>query len=363
MHWGLFDWVDNNPRFDQLADTYEQRLKIAEYADRAGYWGYHLAEHHGTPLGMAPSPSLLLAAVAQRTQRMRIGPMVFLLPLYHPVRLAQEVAMLDHLSRGRLELGVGRGASPYELALFGVDASETRDIFNERLDEILAGLSTGRMRDQVEIIPRPWQRPYPPLWYPTTNPETIPWLASQGINLLMSWNLPPGLKVGDQVAIYRQVWQQHRGDPDRLNAHVAGEPKVGILRHVLVAETDEEALRVAREAWKAYFGSYNYLWAKHANPRHERQRDLDGLVEARLVFVGSPETVRARVQDELDSSGCNYFAGCFCWGSLTTEQMLRSLELFTREVRDRVVAPGTAFAPVAPTAVGTQRAPITHTGA
>jgi alkanesulfonate monooxygenase SsuD/methylene tetrahydromethanopterin reductase-like flavin-dependent oxidoreductase (luciferase family) len=361
MQWGLFDWVDNNPRFDQLAETYEQRLRIAEYADQAGYWGYHLAEHHGTPLGMAPSPSLLLTAVAQRTRRIRLGPMVYLLPLYHPVRLAQEIAMLDHLSHGRLELGVGRGASPYELALFGVDASETRAMFKDSLEQILAGLSTGRMQDTVEIIPRPWQRPYPPLWYPTTNPETIPWLASHGINLLMSWNLPPGLKVGDQVATYREVWQQHGRDPGRLNAHVAGEPKVGILRHVFVAETDHEALGVAREAWKAYFASYNYLWEKHANQRHERQRDLDALVEARLVFVGSPETVRARVQDELDTSGCNYFAACFCWGSLSTEQMLRSLELFTREVRDRVASTFTANGSVTE-ATATRDAPIRQTG-
>src|SRR5919206_1545361 len=178
MQWGLFDWVDNNPRFDQLADTYEQRLRVAEYADEAGYWGYHLAEHHGTPLGMAPSPSLLLSAVAQRTRSIRLGPMVFLVPLYEPVRLAQEIAMLDHLSRGRLELGVGRGASPYELALFGVDANETRAMFKDALDRILAGLSTGQMQENVEIMLTPWQRPYPPLWYPTTNPETIPWLAS-----------------------------------------------------------------------------------------------------------------------------------------------------------------------------------------
>jgi alkanesulfonate monooxygenase SsuD/methylene tetrahydromethanopterin reductase-like flavin-dependent oxidoreductase (luciferase family) len=177
----------------------------------------------------------------------------------------------------------------------------------------------------------------------------------------MSWNLPPGLKVGDQVATYRQVWQQHRDDPGRLNAHVPDEPKLGILRHVFVAESDREALGIAREAWKAYFGSYNYLWQKHANPRHERQRDLDALVEARLVFVGSPETVRARVQDELDRSGCNYFAACFCWGSLTTEQMLRSVELFTREVRDRV-ASNVMSDGLAAAATAAQDAPVPHTG-
>jgi alkanesulfonate monooxygenase SsuD/methylene tetrahydromethanopterin reductase-like flavin-dependent oxidoreductase (luciferase family) len=346
VRFGLFDWVDANPRFAQLADTYEQRLRVVEYADRVGYWAYHVAEHHGTPLGMAPSPSLLLASAAQRTQHIRLGPMVFLLPLYHPVRLAQEISMLDHLTRGRLELGVGRGASPYELALFDVRADDTRAMFDEALQLVLDGLRTGRMHNpdgrwfkvgDAQLVLQPWQRPYPPVWYPTSNPETIPWLARQGINLLMSWNLPPGLEVGDQVANYQRVWQAHREDPQRINAHVP-EPRLGIVRHILVAETDTEALRIAREAWHAYFDNYNYLWALHDNRRHERQRDLQALVEAQLVFVGSPETVRQRVQAEIDGSGCNYFACSFSWGSLSTEQMLRSLDLFTREVRDRIVA-------------------------
>src|ERR671932_1371853 len=153
MEFGVFDWIDRDPLV--LADTYEQRLQVIAAADALGFWCYHLAEHHGTPLGMAPAPGLFLAAASQRTRRIRLGPLVYLLPLYHPVRLAQEIAMLDHLSLGRLELGVGRGASPYELALFGVDANETRAMFKEGLDLILAGLSTGRVGDTVEIVPRP----------------------------------------------------------------------------------------------------------------------------------------------------------------------------------------------------------------
>src|SRR5438477_11827609 len=124
----LSDWVDRGAA--PLAQLYEERLSLVEAADAAGFLGYHVAEHHATPLGMAPSPSLFLAAATQRTRRIRLGPLVYLLPLYNPVRLLQEVCMLDHLSRGRLELGVGRGASPHELALYGVDAAETRAMFD-----------------------------------------------------------------------------------------------------------------------------------------------------------------------------------------------------------------------------------------
>ncbi len=192
MEFGIFDWIDRDPLV--LADTYEQRLQVIAAADALGYWCYHLAEHHGTPLGMAPAPGLFLAAASQRTRRIRLGPLVYLLPLYNPVRLAEEICMLDHLSRGRLELGIGRGASPYELAMLNVDVAETKAMFDEALDIILMGLTTGRVdyagehytfRD-VLIPTRPYQQPYPPLWYPTSNPASMPWVGEQRFNLLFA---------------------------------------------------------------------------------------------------------------------------------------------------------------------------------
>src|SRR5919202_1710705 len=93
MEFGVFDWIDRDPLL--LADTYEQRLQVIAAADALGFWCYHVAEHHQTPLGMAPSPGLFLAAAAQRTRRIRLGPLVYLLPLYEPLRLIEEVCMLD----------------------------------------------------------------------------------------------------------------------------------------------------------------------------------------------------------------------------------------------------------------------------
>ena len=121
---GLFDWIDRGTV--PLHQLYEERLQLLEAADAANFFCYHLAEHHATPLGMAPSPALFLTAAAQRTRRIRLGPLVYLLPLYNPLRLIEEVCMLDHLSGGRLELGVGRGVTPYELRYFGVDPAGTR---------------------------------------------------------------------------------------------------------------------------------------------------------------------------------------------------------------------------------------------
>jgi alkanesulfonate monooxygenase SsuD/methylene tetrahydromethanopterin reductase-like flavin-dependent oxidoreductase (luciferase family) len=124
VQFGIFDWIDRNQL--QLPDLYEQRLQCLEYADEAGFYCYHLAEHQATPLAMAPSPSVFLAAAIQRTHHIHLGPLVYLLPLYNPLRLAQEICMLDNMSRGRLEVGVGRGVSPYELAFYNVSPQEAR---------------------------------------------------------------------------------------------------------------------------------------------------------------------------------------------------------------------------------------------
>src|ERR1700752_3015947 len=112
MDFGIFDHLDRSDL--PLNEFYEARLKLIEAYDQADFYAYHVAEHHSTPIGMAPSPSVFLAAIAQRTQRLRFGPMVYALPLHHPLRLIEEICMVDQLSGGRLEIGFGRGSSPSE---------------------------------------------------------------------------------------------------------------------------------------------------------------------------------------------------------------------------------------------------------
>src|SRR5580658_3843298 len=170
MEFGVFDHVDRNGL--PLGEFYEMRLKIVEAYDRGGFRSYHIAEHHATPVGMAPSPGVFLAAVAQRTTRLRFGPLVYLLPLYHPLRLVEEICMLDQLSRGRLELGVGRGVSPIETGYYGVAADDRAAMHAEALAVVKAGLTqksvdfAGRFYTfknvPMELEPR--QKPMPPLW-------------------------------------------------------------------------------------------------------------------------------------------------------------------------------------------------------
>jgi alkanesulfonate monooxygenase SsuD/methylene tetrahydromethanopterin reductase-like flavin-dependent oxidoreductase (luciferase family) len=331
---GLFDWIDRASA--PVNELFKERLQLLEAADAAGFYGYHVAEHHATPLGMAPSPALFLAAAAQRTRHIRLGPLVYLLPLYHPLRLIEEICMLDQLSDGRLDLGVGRGVSPYELRYFGVDPGETRAIFNETLAALLAGFTHSRLTFEgthfkchdMPMALQPFQKPYPPLWYPTHNPESVEYAARHGFNFV---GLGPAAAVRQHVDAYRKTWSAHQHDQGRLNGHVA-DPKLGILRQVVVADTDEEARAAASAAHATWYRSITRLWHEHDD------HSVDGLfawetsMQADTILFGSPSRVREHVGRLLQESGCNYVICVFAWGSLPHEQTMRSLKLFAQEV-------------------------------
>src|ERR1700745_1859458 len=143
MKIGLFDHVEWGDR--PLATLFDERLQYAAAADEAGIYCLHVAEHHATRLNMVPVPGVWLAALARATKRMRLGPLVYLLPLYTPLRLIEEICMLDQLSGGRFELGVGRGLVAYELAYCGINFMDAQEIYEESLAIILSGLHGGTL--------------------------------------------------------------------------------------------------------------------------------------------------------------------------------------------------------------------------
>lgn len=339
VRFSLFDWLDESGR--DIGQTYEERLKMLEYADRAGYFCYHLAEHHGTSLSLTPSPNLFLSAVAQRTRRLRLGALTYLLPLYNPLRLLEELCMLDHLSGGRLEMGISRGSSPHEGERFGVKREESRAIFLEALDIILMGFTTGELNYQGKYFQydhlvtrfRPYQRPYPPMWYPTSNSDSIPWLASQGLSTLFGAGQHPTFgHTQEMVRRYREEFEAHREDANRLNGHVA-HPYYGFTMHVYVAETDRIARDQGRPAYAAWFDNFTRRYVERGQgDRHAGRGDFDQLVEDGKILVGSPATVREQLRRLLTLTEANYFMGAFSWGNLTFEQTMNSLDLFAREV-------------------------------
>ncbi|HUZ72010.1 MAG TPA: LLM class flavin-dependent oxidoreductase [Stellaceae bacterium] len=328
MEFGIFDHLDASGA--SLHDYYEDRLKLAEVYDRAGFYSYHLAEHHATPLGMAPSPSVFLAAMAQRTRRLRFGPMVFALPLYHPLRLIEEICMLDQMSGGRLDMGFGRGASTIELAYFGEDAAAAQSVYAEMLDLVRAGLTQRTLsfegrRFRYTDVPMelsPLQLPHPPIWYGLHAPESGERAARQGLNVIC---LDPPAASGAAIARFRAAWAA-RGDG-------APEPKIGLGRFIVVAETDRAAEALAHRAYPRWYDSFTYLFRRHGTiPQHARPATFDVLQQIGQGVAGAPETVTAYLREQHRATGANYCVGQFAFGDLTLNETLASLGLFVERV-------------------------------
>jgi alkanesulfonate monooxygenase SsuD/methylene tetrahydromethanopterin reductase-like flavin-dependent oxidoreductase (luciferase family) len=327
VKFGVFDHLDDSGV--SLSAQYAQRLTIAEACDRAGFYAYHLSEHHGTPHGLAPSPSIFLAALTQRTRRMRLGPLVMLVTLYHPLRVFEEICMLDQMSGGRVEFGIGRGTSAIELGFFGVEAEDAQDRFQESTDIILRAMAGGPLNyrghyfnlQDVAISLKPWQRPHPPLWYGTNRPETAVWAGRNGVNLA---------SFGKASAV--------RAVTDSYRAHCptvfpGPMPLIGMTRHIVVADTDAEAHALASRAYARWFETLTHL---------ERSRGQAGAPKLPASFdeaaatgecvAGSVTTVRDALLRQVHEAGVNYLLCQVAFGDLPLAASLNSVSALETEI-------------------------------
>ncbi len=329
LEFGVFDHLDRNDL--PLHDYYEQRLKIIEAFDRYRFYAYHVAEHHFTPLGMAPSPSVFLSAVAQRTTRLRFGTFVYALPAHHPLRVVEEICMLDHMSGGRLEIGFGRGSVPFEISYYGQNAQERQEIYAERLELVLKAFTAGTLNwngryDQFVNVPihlEPLQKPHPPLWYGAHSPASAERAARKGLHMVTN-DMPANTRA--IVARYRQVWGETQG--------LAAAPKMGFVRFAVVADDNSSALTAARRAYLRWRSSFTYLSELNGTLPDSplRVENFDTLIKQGQAIAGSPETVRAFLAAQIEDSKANYIVGQFCFGDLTYDEMFRSVELFATRV-------------------------------
>jgi alkanesulfonate monooxygenase SsuD/methylene tetrahydromethanopterin reductase-like flavin-dependent oxidoreductase (luciferase family) len=335
MKFGVFDHLDHSG--GPLNQLYENRLKLVEAYDRAGLYGYHLAEHHSTPLGCAASPSVFLAAVAQRTKSLRFGPLVYTLPFYNPMRLIEEISMLDQMSGGRYQLGIGRGVSHYEAEFYGIDFEQSQDMYHEAFQMILKGLASDELTfdgkfyrcNKVPMVLRPLQRPHPPLWYGIAVPESADWPAVNDVNIV---TLVPRAAV-------RAIVDRYRAARARIGKRM-DDMLVGVTRHLVVAASDAEAENIARRAYPRWRASFTWLWKKHGIDVDEKFPMIAGLypptwdeLQAKgNGIAGSPKAVREYLAAEIRESGINYFVPWLAFGELTLEESLRSLELYSGEV-------------------------------
>jgi alkanesulfonate monooxygenase SsuD/methylene tetrahydromethanopterin reductase-like flavin-dependent oxidoreductase (luciferase family) len=329
MKFGVFEHMDDSglPLGRQIAD----RLQLIEAYDRHGFYAYHLAEHHGTPLGLAPSPGLIMAAVAQRTKRLRFGPLVYLLPLYHPLRLIEEICMLDHMSGGRLELGVGRGVSPIEVGFFGVDPANGPRQFPEALRVIKQGLTSDvltfegefyRFKD-VPMVLKPMQKPHPPLWYGVTSPEASVWAAVEKANIATLVPAKGARAIGDR---FRAEWT-------RLGHPQKPAPLVGLIRHLVLAQSEADAIATAERAYRRWRRHMELLWVQHgrAFPLALPQ-EFGPLLASGGAFAGTAAGARRYIADEIETSGANYFICDIAFGDIALDEAMRTVELLGREL-------------------------------
>jgi alkanesulfonate monooxygenase SsuD/methylene tetrahydromethanopterin reductase-like flavin-dependent oxidoreductase (luciferase family) len=271
----------------------------------------------------------------QRTRRLRAGALTFCLPWYDPYRFYHEICMLDHLSRGRLELGVGRGVSPIESKIFGLqNIEQSREKYRETLDTFFEFCRNDSVRyrgEEVELYIKPVQKPFPPLWFPTSNRESIEFTARHGYNTAFLGKRDDCRRLFQQ---YREVWAAHRSDPDRHNAHVAA-PFLARTQHMVIADTEAQAERLGLEAYQTWAGHIHYLTRKLGRPDVHKTEPF-AADSAQPLVTGTPRSALEKIQEMLHFTGANYLLCIFSFGDLAPVHAMRSLELFSAEVMPKL---------------------------
>jgi alkanesulfonate monooxygenase SsuD/methylene tetrahydromethanopterin reductase-like flavin-dependent oxidoreductase (luciferase family) len=344
MKIGLFDHIEHGER--PLSTLFDERLTFIQAADEAGFYCLHLAEHHQTPLNMVPVPGVFLGAVARLTKRMRLGTLVYLLPLYPPLRMIDEICMLDHLSHGRLEVGVGRGVSPFELKYHNVEHEDSRDIFIDAFQCVRAGLVADELTysgpyykyDKVPIALRPLQQPHPAFWYPSSGAEGSTWAGQQGLHFVTLGSMQ---LAKENIDTFKEAFAK-RGRAAQPKAEFPGGAAIGVQRHIFVDDTDEKARAWAKPAMEVHLKNINWLRTRHGvtglttRLKAVRGATFEECIEEGSVIVGSPTTVTVEIERHVHELGVNYFLTYLFLGTMSLADALRSLQLFSTEVMPKI---------------------------
>jgi alkanesulfonate monooxygenase SsuD/methylene tetrahydromethanopterin reductase-like flavin-dependent oxidoreductase (luciferase family) len=232
--------------------VFHDTLAEIEAAEQHGFGAVWLVEHHFMrEYSHASAPDLLLAAAAQRTQRLRLGHGIVPLPYHHPVHVAERLATLDILSSGRVEFGFGRGFSPREYRAFGAGMDESRERVAESL-AILRRFFTGepvsfagrhyRVED-LDILPKVVQKPHPPLWMAAVSPESFDLAAAEGVGVLVG-PFKPWFMVHADIERYRAAWRAHHGGASAREAGL--NPRVGMTVGIVCLEDGKKAREAAK---------------------------------------------------------------------------------------------------------------------
>ncbi len=343
MKVGIFQLIPGSPEREQ-SQLYREAIEQVEYAEELGFDSVWLGEHHFTNYGICPSILTFASYLAARTEQIRIGLAVAVLPFYQPLRLAEEAAMVDVLSGGRLDFGVGRGYQRVEFDGFGVSMEESKERFQETMDILQLAWSEGRFSydgkfnkiDNVDVLPKPVQKPGPPIYAAAVSPDTATAMAEKGLPIMVGLTDTESA-IASAHANYREKRREVFPDGPDL--------ELPVLRMLYLSQDGTSIRADAEGGFKNYLGSLisegspggktgvfsqSYEFYEKHFPR------LEGLtyetaVERMLLF-GEPEEIKERIQRLEREMSLNSLICWFSFGLLPHKKVMRSMELMAEHV-------------------------------
>ncbi|HEY7063008.1 MAG TPA: LLM class flavin-dependent oxidoreductase [Chloroflexota bacterium] len=353
LEFGIFDAFPKERPDETPAELYDRHIARSQLAERVGFGYYFFIEHQNAPFADISAPNVYLAALARETTRLRFGPLVYQMPTHHPIRLAQDAAMVDQLSHGRLEFGIGYGIHAHEFMRWKLPFGERRKMGVEMMEIILKAWTEdsvtyeGQYWTFDEALPRPppYQKPHPPLWLGAHSKDSLDYAAKMNLNVAQ--NIDVDSVVTEKFAYFRDAW--------RRAGHAGPQPRTLLARHCHVAPTDEQARAEAEPLLlKGFFGAGAEGIAKTrigwgGDPRGtggERNADIDERgrvfqeivksydfwIDNGLALVGSPETVIRRIQEQQARVGYDVLSTTHQIHDMPSALVDASIRLFGEEV-------------------------------
>jgi len=326
-----------SPSMRPSQEIYSRAVDIAQAAETLGFSNVWLAEHHFSTYGYLSRPAQLATYLAAKTTKLRVGTAVIVVPLHHPLVIAEEIATLDQLAGGRVDIGLGRGYQHYEFERLGLELDTARARWEESVDIILKAFSgepftyEGKLFQipETTIFPQPLQKPHPPIWVTAQSPESVEATVRRGFNLLTG---------GFGVPIERMADFRRQFDHLLSEVKPARAPLVGVQRAVYVTENAADARAAAEEArWNMRVTlSLRNHYEKVDRGRAiavpgPKEPDTDDLLD-RFLVIGTPDTVIRQITRVKEMVGITHFNCSFWFGDLEHPRIMKSMQLFAKEV-------------------------------
>jgi len=330
-----------SPSARSSKEIYARGIELAQAAETLGFRNVWLAEHHFSTYGYLSRPAQLATYLAAKTTRLRVGTAVIVVPLHHPLVVAEEIAMLDVLSDGRLDIGLGRGYQHYEFERFGLELDAGRQRWDESVDIIVKSFEgkafsyDGKLFTipETSLFPQPVQKPHPPVWITAQSPYALEAAVRRGFNVLTG-----GFGVSiDQLAEFGRLFSKVVAEVKPQQS-----PRVGVQRAVYVADSVADAREAAEQArWNmrvtlSLRNHYERVENGNAIPiPGQTEPDIDDLLD-RFLVIGTPDTCIRQIRRLRERVGITHFNCSFWFGDMEQARVLRSMERFAQEVMPAV---------------------------